>query len=167
MLFLSDLSRQERGTYTTTSQQEFDVPDSPTSHGEEKGFSQTTNTRWRQVGHEIALLPEYAGKLNTCSNLAECAEKPEDTSRTSPCAPRTGSNKSCTLQSTRMDQTKDSALPEVHKRHGFTLLRVRGHKLVLGRAYQAGTVRYTRTRSTTPKRMTMIDANNAALFLMG
>ena len=49
MLFLSDLSRQECSTYTTTSQQEFDVPDSPTGHGKQKGFSQTTNTRWRQV----------------------------------------------------------------------------------------------------------------------
>ena len=62
MLFLSDLSRQECITYTTTSQQEFHVPDSPTGHGKEKGFSQTTNTRWRQttrcVGHDIALLPE-------------------------------------------------------------------------------------------------------------
>ena len=40
MLFLSDLSRQECITYTTTSQQEFHVPDSPTGHGKEKGFSQ-------------------------------------------------------------------------------------------------------------------------------
>ena len=81
MLILSDLSRQECSTYTT-SQQEFDVPDSPTGHGEEKGFCrQKKNTRWRQVtrcvGHEIALLPEYAGKINTCSHLRECAVKPE------------------------------------------------------------------------------------------
>ena len=66
MLFLSDLSRQECSTHTTTSQQEFDVPDSPTRHGGEKGFSQTTNTRWRQdtrcVGHEIALLSRVRGK---------------------------------------------------------------------------------------------------------
>ena len=101
-----------------------------------------------------------------CSHRTECAEKPEDTSRTSPGARRTGSIKSRILQSTRMDQTKDSALLEVHKRHGFALLRVRGHKLVLGRVYQVGTVRYTRIRSTTSKRMTMNDANNAALFLM-
>ena len=137
------------------------VPDSPTGHGEEKGFLQTTNTRWRQVtrcvGHEIALLPEYAGKintcshvtecaekLNTCSHFTECAEKPEDASRTSPSARRTGSNKFRTSQSTRMDQTKGSALVEVRKRHGFALLRVRGHKLVLGRVYQAVTVRYTK-----------------------
>ena len=119
VLFLSDLGRQECSTCTTTSQQEFDVPDSPTGHGEEKGFSHTTNTRWRQVtrcvGHEIAPLPQHAGKINTCSHLTECAEKPEDTSRTSQGARRTGSNKSRTSQSTRMDQTKDSALLEVHK----------------------------------------------------
>ena len=36
------LSRQKCTKYT--SQQGFDVPDSPTGHGEEKGFSQTTNT---------------------------------------------------------------------------------------------------------------------------
>ena len=66
-----------------------------------------------------------------------------------------------------MDQTKDSALLAVHKRHGFALLRVRGHKLVLGRVNHAGTVRYTRIWSTTPKRMTMNDANNAELFMMG
>ena len=61
-----------------------------------KGFSQTTNPRWRQVtrcvGHEIALLPEYAGKINPCSNLTECAEKPEDTSCTSPSARKTRIN---------------------------------------------------------------------------
>ena len=166
MLFLSDLSRQESSTHTTTSQQEFNVPDSPTGHGEEEGFSQTTDTRWRQVtrcvGHEIALLPEYAGKINTCSHLTECADKPEDTSRTSPSARRTGSNKSGTSQSTRMDHTKDSALFEVHKRHGFALFRVRGHKLVLGRVYPAVTVRYT-----WKEHMTMNDVNNAALFLVG
>ena len=61
-----------------------------------------------------------------CSHRTECAEKPEDTSRTSSSARRTGSNKSRTLQSTRKDQTKDSALLEVHKRHGFALLGVRG-----------------------------------------
>ena len=66
-----------------------------------------------------------------------------------------------------MDQTKNSALLEVHKRHRFALLRVRGHTLVLGRVYQAVTVRYTRIGSTTPKKMTINDANNAALFLMG
>ena len=90
MVFLSDLRRQECSTYTTTIQQEFDVPDSPTGHGEEKVFSQTTDTRWRQVtrcvGHEIALLPEHAGNLNTCSHLTECAEKPEDTSHFTECA---------------------------------------------------------------------------------
>ena len=66
-----------------------------------------------------------------------------------------------------MDQTRDCALLEVHTSHGFALLRVRGHKLVLGRVYLAETVRFTRIRSTTPKRMTMNDADNAALFVMG
>ena len=61
---------------------------------------------------------------------------------------------------------KICTLIEVHKRHGFLVLTVRGHKLVLGRVYQAGTVRYTKIRSTTPKRMTRNDANNAALFLV-
>ena len=42
MLFLSDLSRQKYTKYT--GQQRFDVRDSPTGHGREKGFSQTTNT---------------------------------------------------------------------------------------------------------------------------
>ena len=96
MLFLSDLSRQECSTHTTTSQQEFDDPDSPTGHGEEKGFSQTTNTRWRQVtrcvGHEIALLPEYAGKINTCSHLTECAERLNTCSHFTKCG-KDGRNK--------------------------------------------------------------------------
>ena len=46
MLFLSDLSRQEGNMYTT-SQQEFDVPESRTGHG--RYGSQTTNTRWKQA----------------------------------------------------------------------------------------------------------------------
>ena len=127
-LFRSDLSRQECSTYTTTSQQEFDVPDSPTGHGEEKGFR-------RQQTHDGDKSPDVSDtrshcfqstrENSTCSHLTECAEKPEDTSHTSPSARRTGSNKSLTSQSTRMDQTKDSALLEVHKTHGFALLRVR------------------------------------------
>ena len=120
MMFLSDLSRQECSTSTTTSQQEFDVPNSPTGHGEEKGFSQTTDTRRREdtrcVGHEVALLPEYAGKLNTCSHLTEYAEKPEDTSRTSPNAWRTGSNKSRTSQSTQgiLHSSKCTRVTDLH-----------------------------------------------------
>ena len=137
---------------------------------EERNVSQTTDTRWRQVtrcaGHEIVLFPVYAGKLNTCSHLTECAEKPEDTSRTSPSARKTGSNKSPTSQSSRMDQTTYFALLEMHKKHRFALPRVREHKLVLGRVYQTGTMRYTRIWSTTPKRMTMNDTNNASLFPM-
>ena len=95
MLFLFDLSRQECTTYT--SQEGFDVPDSPKGHGEEKRVFADNKHRWRQVtrcvGHEIALLSENTGeitnlfapqesaeKLNTCSHLTECAE---DKSRTS------------------------------------------------------------------------------------
>ena len=163
-LFLSDLSRHHEST-------KFDVPDSPTGHGEEKGFRrQHTHDGDRSpdvFDTRSHCFPEYAGKLNTRSHLTECAEKPEDTSRTPPSARRSGSNKSRTSQSTRMDQTKGSALLGVQKRHGFAVLRVRGQKLVLGKVYQAVTVRYTRIRSTAPKRMTMNDANNAALFLMG
>ena len=108
--------------------------------------------------------PEYAEKPNTCSHFTECAEKPGNTCRISPSARRTGSNKSRISQSTWMDQIKDSVLLEGHKSHGFELLRVRGQQLVLGRDYQAGTVRYTRKRSTTPKRMTMNDANKRSIF---
>ena len=67
-------------------------------------FSQTTNTRrqvTRCVGHEIALLPEFAGKLNTCSHLTECAEKPGDTSRTSPSARRNQDQTSLALHRVR------------------------------------------------------------------
>ena len=105
MLFLSDFSRQECSTYTTASHQEFDVPDSPTGHGEEKGFSQTTTTRWRQVtrcvGHEIALVPEHAEISNSqASHFSECTEEPN----------------------------KGFALLKVcgSFRHGFALLRMRG-----------------------------------------
>ena len=151
MMFLSDLSRQDCSTYTTTSQQEFDVPDAPTGHGEAKGLSQTTNTRWNvsdtrshcfQYAGKIntcSHLTECADKLNTCSHLTECADTPEDTSRTSPSARRTGETKSRTSQSTRMDQTKDFVLLDVHKRHGFALLRLRGHKLVHNTSDQSST----------------------------
>ena len=168
MLFLSDLSRQECSTFTTTSQLEFDVPDSPTGHGREKGFRrQRTHDGDRSPDVSDTrshCFPEYAGQLNTCSHLTECLEKPDDTSRTSPGARRTGSNRSRTSQSTRMDQTKDSALLDVTRTRTAQKTQ---HKLVLGRVYQAGTVRFSRIRSTTPKRMTMNDANNATLFLMG
>ena len=68
MLFLSDLSRQKCTKYT--SQQEFDVPDSPT------GFSQTTNTDGevtRCVGHEIALQTVYAESNNESSHCFQSA----------------------------------------------------------------------------------------------
>ena len=89
-------------------------------------------------------------KLNTCSHLTECTEKSEDTSRTSPSARRTGSNKSSTSQRTRMDQTKDSALLEVHWKQRFALLRVIRHKLVLGRISRSGDdARYQDTEHNT------------------
>ena len=167
MLFMSDLSRQECSTYTTTSQQDFDVPDSPTGHGEEKGFSQTNNTRWRQVtrcvGHEIALLPavrritqhlfaphRVRGETRRhVSHFTDCAED-------------------------RIKQISFFTEYADGRNKGFCTPRdTNPHcsgcadTIVLGRVHQAGTVRCTRIRSTTPMRMTMNDANNAALFLMG
>ena len=49
MLFLSDLSRQKCTKYT--GQQGFDVPDSPTGHGEEERFFADNKHRWRQRSH--------------------------------------------------------------------------------------------------------------------
>ena len=76
MLFLSDLGRQEGSRYTTTSQQEFDVPDSPTGHGGEKGFRKQQahdGDRSPDVSDTRShCFPECAGKLNTCSHLTEC-----------------------------------------------------------------------------------------------
>ena len=175
MLFLSDFkspgmyhvhkSRIRRSRFTNGSRRR------------EERFSQKTNRRWRQVtrcvGHEIALLSEYAGKITNCSHLESAridqiscftkyAEESHNVSRTLVSARRT----SLVFFSVRgLNQTKDTALLEV-LRQDFVLLRVRGQRLVLGRVYQAGTVRCT-TRNTTPRRMTMDDANNAALFLMG
>ena len=118
MLFLSDLTCQECSTYTTTNQQEFDFPESRTGHGRER-FSPSRNTRWRQitrcVGHEIALLSRVRGKTQQmfaphrvrgeqdqqASYFAEYADGPNN----------------------------GFALLEVHKKHGFALLRVRGLKL--------------------------------------
>ena len=148
MLFLSDLSRQECNTYTTTSQQEFDVPDLPTGHGEEKGFSQTQT-------HDGDKSPDVS---DTRSHCFKSTRERSTLVRTSPGARRNQKTRlalhqvrrgqhqtSLVLRRVRgMDETKDSAPLEVHKRHGFALLRVRGHKLVLDRVYQAGTVRYAR-----------------------
>ena len=148
MLFLSGLSRQECNTYTTTSQQEFDVPDLPTAHGEEKGFSQT-QTHDGDKSPDVSDTRSHCFKStrerSTLVRTSPAARRNQKTRpRTSPSAQRTRSNKSRTSQSTRMDQTKDSAPLEVHKRHRFALLRMRGHKLVLDRVYQAVTVRCTR-----------------------
>ena len=141
MLFLFDISRQECSTYTTTSQQEFDVPDSPTGHREEKGFCS-------QQTHDGDRSPDVSDTRSHCS---QSTLENSTLVRTSQCARRTGSDKSRTSQSARMDQTKDAALHDVHKRHGFTLLTVRRHQLVLGRVYQAGTVRYTRIGAQHPR----------------
>ena len=143
MLSLSDLSRQESSTYTTTSQQEFDVPDSPTGHGEEKGFRrQQTHDGDRSPDvsdRRSHCFPENAGKLNTCSHLTECADGPNKGF----CTPRSA-------QETRI-RTAQSAGTQTCSRQNLP----------------SGTVRYTRMRRATPKRMTVNDANNAALFLMG
>ena len=105
MLFLSELSRQRCTKYT--SQQGFDVPDSPNGHGEEKGFSQTTNTdgdrsrshcfqstRFRQdLSHLLSECAEYRTSLSAriarrhiswleqtrISHCSECAEKASTT----------------------------------------------------------------------------------------
>ena len=75
MLFLSDLSRPECTKYT--SQQGFDVADSPTGHGEEKRVFADNKHRWRQVtrcvGHEIALQTEYAESNNESSHCFQSA----------------------------------------------------------------------------------------------
>ena len=50
LLFLSDLSRQKCTKYT--SQQGFDVPDSPTGHGEEKMGFRRQQTQM-ETGHQM------------------------------------------------------------------------------------------------------------------
>ena len=84
MLSLSDLSRQKCTTYT--GQQGFDVPDSPTGHGEERKrfFFADNKHRWRQVtrcvGHEIALQTEYAESNNESSHRFQSARFRHDLS---------------------------------------------------------------------------------------
>ena len=104
ILFLSDLSRQKCTKYT--SQQGFDVPDSPTGHGEEKkGFRrqetqmetghQMCRTRNRTADRvrgikqrEFVLLSvrgsdkiyRTASRVRGLSHFTECADKPGDTS---------------------------------------------------------------------------------------
>ena len=119
MLLLSDLSCQECTTYR--SQQGFDVPDSPTGQGEEKRFSQTTNTdgdRSPDVSDTRSHCFQSTRRDHKLFAPQECAEETDNVSRTSPSA--------------RLDQTKDAALLEV-LRQEFALLRVRGQRLVLGR----------------------------------
>ena len=103
VLFLSDLSRQEGSKYTTTSQQEFDVPESRTDRG--IYFSETTNARWRQVtrcvGHDVALLSIVRGDFQSASlalrrvrggtkqkfrTAQKCAKDSDTASRCSECA---------------------------------------------------------------------------------
>ena len=66
-----------------------------------------------------------------------------------------------------MNQTKDTALLEVHNRHGFAMPKVRGQKTCSWQSLPSGDGAIYQDRSTTPKRMTMNDANNAEIFLMG
>ena len=154
-LFLSDLSRQECSTYTTTSQQEFDVPESRTGHGRDR-FSQTTNTRWRQVTRCVDMrshcTPEYAGKLNNCSHLTECAEKPEDTSHTS--------------QSTRMDQTKDLHSSKCTRNTDSHCSKCADTNLFSAEFTKRGRCEIPGSEHNTNGRL-LNDANNVALFLAG
>ena len=53
------------------------------------------------------------------------------------------------------------------ERHGFALLRVRGHRTCSWQGLPSGNGAIYQDWSTTPKRMTMNDPNNAELFLMG
>ena len=163
--------------HTTTSQQEFDVPDSPTGHGEEKGFrrqqthdgdrspdvSDTTSHCFQSTRDRSTLVrtSQSARRLNTCSHFTECAEKPEDT-----CAEdrikqvsyfaeyADGPNKGfCTprsAQETRI-RTAQSARTQTCSRQSLP----------------SGDGAIYQDWSTTPKRMAMNDANNAALLLMG
>ena len=137
MLFLSDLSHKECSTYTTSQQRSRFTNG---SRRRERVFADNKHTM--ETGHQMCRTRDRtasrvrgkdqhmcAEKLNICSHFTECAEKPADASRTSPSARRTGSNKFRTSQSTRMDQTKDSALFEVRKRHGFPVQSARTQNL--------------------------------------
>ena len=79
MLFLSDLSRQECSTNTTTSQQEFDVPDSPTGHGEEKKDFRKQQTQM-ETGHQLCRTRDRTAdrvrgiKQREFAPLPECAK---------------------------------------------------------------------------------------------
>ena len=168
MLFLSDPSRQECSTYATR------VPRSRFTNGSQEGEKFcASNKHTVETGHHMCRIrdrtPSRVREKTLHSVRTAQSARGNQKTRLAPQQVRGGQDQTSLvlLQSTWMDQTKDSALLEVHKRHGFALLRVRGHKLVLGRVYQVRTVRYTRVRSTTSKMMTINDANNAALFLMG
>ena len=121
MLFLSDLSRQKCTAYT--SQQEFDIPDSPTGHGEEKTVIGDNKHRWRQVtrcvGHEVALLSECAGEIAKLFAPQECAEKLKSltslSTRIGPnkgyCTPRSAQARIRTAQSARTETCSWQSLP--------------------------------------------------------
>ena len=90
MLFLSDLSRQKCTKYT--GQQEFDVPDSPTGHGEERNDFRRQQTQMETVHQmcrtrdrtadrvrgikqrEFELLSECAVQTRSIALLPECSE---------------------------------------------------------------------------------------------
>ena len=147
MLFLSDLRRQECTKYTS-------------QHVCENPFPNPNKHRWRQgtrcVGHEIALLPEYAGEITNCSHLKSArrdqisyftkyAEESHNVSRTSPSARRTSlvllrlHKGQVSYFSEYADWTQQRILHSSKVlRQEFALLRVRGQRLVLGRVYQSG-----------------------------
>ena len=76
MLFLSDLSRQECTKYT--SQQGFDVPDSPMGHGEGKNFRR--HQTQMETGHQMCRTGDRTAdrvhgiKQREFALLPECAE---------------------------------------------------------------------------------------------
>ena len=162
MLFVSDLSRQECSTHTTTSQQAFNIPDSPTGHRGERGFFR------RQQTHDGDKFPDVSDTRSHCFQST-----------------RENSTLVRTLQSVRRNQTTRLALHRVRgaeykdgPNKGFCTPRS-AQETRIRTAQSARTQTCSRQsspsgdgakdqdRSTTPKRMTMNDANNAELFLMG
>ena len=140
MLFLSDLNRQEMYSRATNG-----------SRKREKVFADnkhTTDTSHQmcRTRHRTAF-QSTREKLNNCSHLTECADIPEDTSRTSQSARRTGSNKSRTSPRTRMDQTKDLHSSKCTRDTDSHCSECADTTLDLGRVYQAGRGRCEKTGS--------------------
>ena len=165
ILFLSDLSRQECSTYTTTSEHEFDVPDSPSGHGGGR-FVQTTHTM--EKGHQMCRTRDRIAFKSTWENSTLV--------RTSQSARR---NQETHLALHRVRGGQDQTSLELHRvrggtKHGFCTSKCTRDTdshcsgCADTNLFSAEfTVRKTRIRSTTPKRITMNDASNAALLLMG